>query len=57
LYTQQEDFREMAYERAAKALLTRQAAIQTRMAMSAERHLRWMVPLNQKLEIDWYPEK
>jgi len=51
LYTQREDFREMAYERAAKALLTEQAALHARMAMAAERHLRWMVPSNQKMEI------
>jgi hypothetical protein len=51
VYTQQEDFREMAYERVAKALLTREAALRARMEMTAERHLRWMVPLNQKLEI------
>jgi hypothetical protein len=55
LYTQQEDFREMAYERAAKALLTDQAALQARMAMAAERHLRWMVPSNQKMEIRLMP--
>jgi len=57
LYTQQEDFREMAYERAAKALLTGQAALQARMTMAAERHLRWMVQSNQKMEIRLMPKE
>jgi hypothetical protein len=55
VYTQQEDFRETAYERAAKALLTEQAALQTRITMAAARHLRWMVPSNQKMEIRLLP--
>jgi hypothetical protein len=55
LYTQQEDFREIAYERAAKALLTDQAAFQSRIEMVAARHLSWMVPLSQKLEIRLVP--
>jgi hypothetical protein len=57
VYTQQEDFREMAYERAVKALMTEQAALQTRITMAAERHLRWMVPFNQKMEIQLLPRK
>jgi hypothetical protein len=55
VYTQQENFREMAYERATTALLTREAALEARLRMTAERHLRWMVPLNQKLEIRLVP--
>jgi hypothetical protein len=55
VYTQRENFCEAAYERAAKALLTEEAALQERMKMAAERHLRWIVPLNQKLEIRFVP--
>jgi len=55
VYTQREDFCEVAYERATKALLTEQAALQERMMMAAERHLRWIVPSNQKLEIRLVP--
>jgi hypothetical protein len=55
VYTQRENFSEAAYERSAKALLTEEAALQERMKMAAERHLRWIVPLNQKLEIRLMP--
>jgi hypothetical protein len=55
VYTQREDFCEAAYERAARALLTEDAALRERMKMAAERHLRWIVPLNQKLEIQLMP--
>jgi hypothetical protein len=57
VYTQQEDFRETAYERAAKALLTEQAALQARMKMAAERHLQWMVPFKQRMEIRLLPRE
>jgi hypothetical protein len=56
VYTQREDFCEAAYERAARALLTEEAALQERITMAAERHLRWIVPLNQKLEIRLVPK-
>jgi hypothetical protein len=55
VYTQREDFLEMAYERAVKALLTEEAALQERLTMTAERHLRWIVPSNQRLEIQLVP--
>jgi hypothetical protein len=51
VHTQREDFLEMVYERAAKALLTAEAALQERLTMTAERHLRWIVSSNQRLEI------
>ncbi|MCU0565443.1 MAG: ATP-binding protein [Oculatellaceae cyanobacterium Prado106] len=54
-YTQQQDFQESAYERAARALLNEQAALLARLTMAAERHLRWMVPPRQKLEIRLVP--
>jgi hypothetical protein len=57
VYTQREDFCEAAYERAAKALLTEEAALQERITMAAERHLIWIVPLNQKLEIRLVPRE
>jgi hypothetical protein len=57
VYTQREDFLEMAYERAAKALLTEEAALQERLMMTAERHLRWIVPSNQRLEIQLVPRR
>jgi hypothetical protein len=50
-YTQQEDFRERAYERSAYILLTEQDALRTRIEMIANRHLKWVVPSNQRLEI------
>jgi hypothetical protein len=56
VYTQREDFCEAAYERAARALLTEEAALQERITMAAERHLKWIVPLNQKLEIRLVPK-
>jgi hypothetical protein len=55
VHTQREDFLEMAYERAVKALLTEEAALQERLTMTAERHLRWIVPSNQRLEIQLVP--
>jgi hypothetical protein len=55
VYTQREDFLEMAYERAAKALLTEEAALQERLTMTAERHLRWIVPSNQSLKMQLVP--
>jgi Histidine kinase-, DNA gyrase B-, and HSP90-like ATPase len=55
VWTQREDFLEMAYERAVKALLTEEAALQERLTMTAERHLRWIVPSNQRLEIQLMP--
>jgi Histidine kinase-, DNA gyrase B-, and HSP90-like ATPase len=55
VYTQREDFCEMAYERSAKVLLSEQAALKERLAMAAERHLRWVVPSNQRLEIRMVP--
>jgi hypothetical protein len=57
VYTQREDFCEAAYERAARVLLTEEAALQERITMAAERHLRWIVPLNQKLEIRLMPKE
>jgi hypothetical protein len=57
IYTQREDFCEAAYERAARALLTEEAALQERITMAAERHLRWIVPSNQKLEIRLVPRE
>jgi hypothetical protein len=57
VYTQREDFCEAAYERAAKALLTEEAALQERITMAAARHLRWIVPSNQKLEIRLVPKE
>jgi hypothetical protein len=50
-YTQQEDFREMAYERSVRVLLTEQEALMARIKMAAERHLRWIVPSNQRLDV------
>jgi hypothetical protein len=55
--TQREDFCEAAYERAARVLLTEEEALQERIKMAAERHLRWIVPLNQKLEIRLLPKE
>jgi Histidine kinase-, DNA gyrase B-, and HSP90-like ATPase len=55
VYTQREDFLEMAYERSTKVLLTEEAALQERLTMAAERHLRWVVPSNQRLEIQLVP--
>jgi hypothetical protein len=55
--TQREDFCEAAYERAARVLLTEAEALRERIKMAAERHLRWIVPLNQKLELRLMPRE
>lgn len=49
--TQEADFEEEAREKAASVLLSKEAALEERIKMVAERDLRWLVPLNKRLDL------
>jgi hypothetical protein len=53
--TQREDFRESAQEEAIRILLSSEAALKARIEMIVDRHLRWVVPSNMKLEVRVLP--
>ncbi|MBD1848337.1 hypothetical protein H6F89_34315 [Cyanobacteria bacterium FACHB-63] len=53
--TQREDFREVAQERAIQALFSEAEALKARIEMVIDRHLRWVVPNNMKIEVRVFP--
>ncbi|MBW4422856.1 MAG: hypothetical protein KME13_27385 [Myxacorys californica WJT36-NPBG1] len=53
--TQQEDFRESAQERSIRVLLSEDEALRARIEMVVDRHLRWVIPSNMKVEVRVLP--
>ncbi len=53
--TQRENFQEEAQERAIRALLSEQAALKARIEMIIDRHLRWVIPSNMRIELRVLP--